>query len=301
MENFECKILKFLALDKVQKEQIQKDKIESITHNLEKYKKILMMTKILSDELKLKNSLEAANLYTYLLWNGYFSKEQSLRYQNAGKMCIPGMYSQDIMNGIGTCLNFADMLTDFLNEFEFSCATMITNPDKNFKYGYDVNIDRRGTKTSVINKNKSHKSIFQNNTFRKFVGKHAFNLIKENNKFYIYDSTNLTAFNINDKKNAVAISGSGCSYLKPYTSYGYNFTDKSINTLYDFDKTKIFDIAYNEQNFIDSWEKCFELLSDNKKLLIDFYSQIKEDIIKISKTNDRCYLDIQDVIREKVR
>lgn len=297
MENLEFKVVKPLAQSLAEERIVKKEKINSLTHNLEKYKKILEITKLLSKELNLNNSLEISNLYTYLLWNGYFSKDKFLKHQNKGRIVIPGMYSEDIMSGIGTCLNFSDMLTDFLNEFEFSSATLINISDQNANCNYDVKIERNRSK---IHKKKQNKLTFNYiNLYKKIIGTHAFNLIKENDRFYIYDTTQLSAFKIKNKKKATIISGSGYAYLKPYTSYAYNFTQKAINVLNEFNNLKKFESPYDDIDFIETWEKCLELVSNNINLLNDFYNEIQSDILKIYKTNDKYYLTIDEIIKAK--
>ena len=115
MNNIELKLIKPIAISNCNKEMQKRDEINSFTHTLEIYKEILLSTKKLANELNLTNSLELCVLYTYLLWNGYFSKDKQLKYQTVGTNCIPGTYPYTIMSGGGVCLNFSEMLTDFIN------------------------------------------------------------------------------------------------------------------------------------------------------------------------------------------
>ena len=46
----------------------------------------------------LSNSLETANLFTYLLWNGYFSQNKNFKYKGNGRLNAVNAYAFDIMN-----------------------------------------------------------------------------------------------------------------------------------------------------------------------------------------------------------
>jgi len=292
MNNIELKLIKPIAISNCNKEMQKRDEINSFTHTLEIYKEILLSTKKLANELNLTNSLELCVLYTYLLWNGYFSKDKTLMHKNSGRIVIPGMYAQDIMSGIGTCLNFSDMLTDFLNEFNLDSATLISILNYKIRFNSNINIKRniQGTQNS---NNRSKLPLS-----KKITGTHALNLIKENNKYYIYDPSNLCAFIIRNKKNAINISDKGKIPLKPYTSYSYNFSDKAINLLSDFEKTKNFESPYSNKEFEETFVQCLNLFNNNS-LLNDYYDEVKDKILKIYNTNDKYYLDINDIIRTK--
>lgn len=249
----------------------------------ENYKALLQKCKLLAKELNLNNSLEIANLYTWLLWNGFFSKNKELKFQSHNRVLIPGNYSHDIMSGIGVCLNFSDMLSDFLNEFDFSSATLINYTGDDCERSYKVDIERVASKTKLSYKMMTLliKPII------KKVGNHAFNLIKENDKLYIYDSTNLSAFKLEDKNKCIMIPGKGIVNLKPYFSYYINLSKKSTDALNFLHSTDYFEAPYNKKDFIVTWEECFELFLNNTSLLDDFYNEVKDDIMKISAANSQ--------------
>lgn len=261
------------------------EKIKLIVENTntkKNYKDILKKCKDLALELNLSNSLKVSNLYTYLLWNGYFSKNKELIYQTHSRLLLPGMYSRDIMDGKGVCLNFSDMLTDFINEFDqYSSATLINNINKRNKNYYKVNIERKKGKEKIYSKlllpiiiQKAKKS-----------GTHAYNLINENGKLYIYDSTNLSISKLDNKFKSSLLPGEGTSDIKPYFSYCFNNNDKSDKILDLLHTTETFETPYNSEDFITSWEECLELFKDNINLLDDFYSEINSSIVNICDDN----------------
>lgn len=256
--------------------------IEQNTNTVENYKEILKNTKELALELKLSNSLEICNLYTYLLWNGYFSKDKELKYQTYDRLLLPGMYSRDIMNGIGVCLNFSDMLADFINEFDcYSSASLMNKMNKGFERHYKVDIERKIVPEKFYRKLKSYliKPI------TKKTGNHAYNLICEKGKIYIYDSTNLCISKLNNKFESSLLAGNGTSDIKPYLSYWINNSDKSIKTLDLIHTTQEFVSPYTHKNFIKAWEECLELFKQNISLLADFHDEINSNIINICNDN----------------
>ena len=257
------------------------------------YENILLGTKKLALELKLENSLELSNLFTYLLWGGYFSSNNFLRFQSNGRALIDEHYAFDIMNGIGVCLNFSDMLTDFINLFDYSSATVINSLGKENKSNYVPVIKRNVAKNSDSFGRNLVVSMM--NPVLKNVGNHAFNLINENGKCYIYDATNLMIFDIIDKFNCKDVCAAGSAKIKPYFSHIFNDSFKSFNALVDFNVKTDFVSPYTRKDFIFTWEECCDNFLKNKYLLGCFHDEIIEDINYINSN----ILDVKDFIKEK--
>ena len=81
---------------------------------MENYNELLSKMSSLSKELNFQNSLELNILFSYLLWNGYLSKDKEYKFSSNDKKNIPGLFFSDIMDGRGVCLNNTEMLKDFL-------------------------------------------------------------------------------------------------------------------------------------------------------------------------------------------
>lgn len=271
------------------KDLTQKRILDLNTNSLENYKEILKKFKILADELNLSNSLEIANLYTYLLWNGYFSKDKKLKYQIHDRLLLPGMYSHDIMDGIGVCLNFSDMLTDIINEFDYSAATLINHANKNIESFYKVDIERAKEKEKFYFKLLSPLI----GILTKKIGNHAYNLINENGKLYIYDSTNLSMSKLDSKWNSIIIAGKGTHDIKPFFSYYVNDSKKAVSTLDLLHTTSDIESPYNKKDFIITWEQCLELFFNSTYLLDDFYFEIVNNINEISNGNKKLKMTIK--------
>jgi len=275
--------LAFIA--KIMKEDFLEKKkyLEEVTDVSKNYKTLLQKCKLLADELNLNNSLEVANLYTYLLWNGYFSKDKELKFQIDNRVITHGAFSYDIANGIGVCLNFSNMLADFINEFDYSAASIINYMGKGIDKSYKVDIERNKSKQ------KLHKKLGNSimSLISKKTGNHAFTLINEKGKLYIYDSTNLCAFKLINKNEAVMLAGKGNVKIKPYFSYSINFSEKTNDTLDKLHNSNKIESPYSKKDFIITWEESLELFLDNIKLLDDFYEDVKDKIIYISDTQNR--------------
>lgn len=251
---------------------------------LNEYKILLQKTTFLANELNLKNSLEFSNLFTYLLWNGYFSKNKYLEYNMNNKNIIEGLEAFDIINGKGVCLNFSSMLKDFLNISGFQSVTLINNFDKNAKTNYIPKAKKNVAKNKVNTKTFNMLTTPLSNK----IGNHVFNLILENNKFYIYDSTNFLLLELKNVNTAKVINGRGRFVLKPYYSYYLNCFDNENKILNQFNHTNDFNSPYNRGDYIYTWEKCIELFKANEYLFRDYYISSKKNIDAISK-----YLSLQ--------
>lgn len=247
------------------------------------YSYLLDKTKKLALELGLTNSLEISNLFSYLLWKGYFSKTKQNHYQQSGRKNIKGLYYADIMDGIGVCLNHADMLKDFLNKFDFSASILVNRVVPKMDVDYKMPLERLLVKSGVLLKTLT----FLANPLTKKIGNHAFVLIRENDRLYIYDATNLCVFEVDDAFNASLINGKGISELHPYFSF-INIKDVSKETIALDGLFELDDLSspYSRKDFIVTSENNIEMFNSNICLLDDFYADTFRDISKISEITD---------------
>ena len=225
---------------------------ENIEHKytdlLYDYKEILNQTSVLAQELNLNTSYELSILYTYLLWNGYFSQNCQMKYDMEKRLILCGLDSLSIMTGYGICLNFSNMLKDFLNHCGFDSAVISSN--------------RMFWKNELMD--------------------HVFTLIKDNDKFYIFDSTNVLSLEPKKIDQAKIVVGKKIFKHKyklyPYNSYYLNFDSKSIETLDDFRTTTDFESPYSKKDYLMTQKRCLELLQNNEHLLNNYYFTVRENI-----------------------
>lgn len=96
-----------LILTLIYKQYNNKKLLEELYKNsIDSYKQILETYKKLASELKITNSLDLSILYSYLLWNGYFSITHVHNYSLKNSLLLPGM-PFELMSGNGVCLHYA--------------------------------------------------------------------------------------------------------------------------------------------------------------------------------------------------
>ena len=229
---------------------------------IEEYKKILKKTSKLAKELNLKNSLELSMLFMFLLFSGYFSKNQKNKYKSFNNSGFEGIYGLRLMKGKGNCLNHSFMLNDFLNENEIICTVMPSNIEEEIsgKVGSDY-ID-------LTNK------IYKPN--------HAFNLIEENKKLYEFDFTNNYLLDVKGPNVAKHII-TGKSYsINPYSIFS-NKCKSHFSLMKELFTQKEFISPYSVDEYIRIRTKLHYILKNNMNLLEDYYDDTKKHILKILK------------------
>lgn len=249
----------------------------------EYYPYILNQMEKLAVELKLSHSLELSNLYTYLLWNGYLSKNKKNIYSIENEKLIKGLYFMDIMDGKGICINHADMLKDFLIHCGYNSSLMFNLMDKNTKYNYKLDID------SEIEKQKKETNLFITTmeSIINNIGNNVFNLIEDNGQLYIYDSTNLMLLRIKNPHTAEMVNGKGTYQLNPYFSYIFNNNREENYSIYRLFMTNDYSCPYNRNDIIYTGEDNIETFKNNQPLIEDFYSDIRGNLVNISEAKDK--------------
>lgn len=236
----------------------------------------------LSKELDLDNSLELCILFSYLLWYGYLSKNREYKFNPNNKKIIPGLFFSSIMDGRGVCLHNSEMLKDFLNLCDYNCVMLESHSKMAIKSEFDIAIKRMCVDKEETKFIKLIKIISN-------MGKpnHAFNLIKENNNFYIYDSTNLLLLSVINMYKSKVINGKEIFKLFPYKSYMLCADRNEIEILDEFIDNQVYSSPYQTQDLVVTSNVTLEVLRYNRNLLNDFYTEVKPNIMEISKETDK--------------
>lgn len=271
---------------------------------MDSYNFILDLWIKLFEELNVVKSIDICNFVSYLLYNGFFSKDKVLYYQFENRLNTPKNYALDIMNGNGVCLNYSCLLNDFLKKKQFF-SSVISLKFRNTKSNYSPNIKFNSVELS--NYNQESKNIFNNifKIFEYFFGScdHASTLVCDNNIQYIYDITNLEYLKLKNFWIAELIGGIGYHKL----NYRFNYeTAKSFLECNINDSFNIFaleEIKKNKEYFypseeviINSWERTNDLFNSNILLLNDCYFETKKDIDKIAD-----YIEEKKKIKQLVK
>ncbi len=260
----------------------QEKNVSQLKSSMFHYNEILRKYAVLAKKIGLDNSLEICILFTYLLWNGYFSITKSNVYNDNNLASIQGAFSFDIMTGKGVCLNFSSMLRDFLIECGYNAANLLNINNENRKINYRPPIKRKYVKNKTTDKLTSY-SLISKIKSKKY-GNHVFTLIKEGKYVYAYDPTNLLLLNIKNINVAKLVNGEGTFKLKPYISHANNLPIESRRLLKRFYNMSRFENPYCEEYFSEMFDDLVNHLDRNKKILEKYYEWSLENIKVVAGT-----------------
>ena len=246
------------------------------------YKLILENYKNLANEFKLDSSLELSQFLSYLLWNGYLSASKEHYYNPKGRLMIYGLYSFDVIKGRGVCLDYAELLNNYLQICDKKSSILACKLPANknlIDCFYKPKIERKAKNNYKSLKNKILSPL------ENFIGNHAINLIEENDNIYAYDITNLSAFNLENPSTAAIVNGVGKIQIKPLVSFVLSP---------EADRYNIFDkLYYNEftsslssEEYVNSFEKINDIVNGNLGLIEDAYHNIYDYLLFIDKQTD---------------
>lgn len=166
------------------------------------------------------------------------------------------------------------MLTDIINLYDYNAASVINVFDIKQKKYYIPKIERNIAKANIGQKLLNIVTTPLANK----IGNHAFTLITDKDKMYIYDPTNFMIFNIDNKYKCSNIWNTGKCKLKPVFSHYINHSEKSDFALGALNLNNEYNSPYNSKDFLISFENCIENFSNNKNLLNNFHEEIINNI-----------------------
>jgi len=271
--------------------KLYKESLLSLRKVLENYKQ-------LAQELKISNnSLYLSHLFTYLLWNGYFSVSKTHAYRVDNRLLLPGMYSFEVIKGRGVCLSYSELLHNFLTICDIKSAFINckVNQPVEFNYTPDINTQIEITKLNSI-VNQFRQKLCQG-LINKF-GNHAVNLIQENKKMYVYDCTNLSVLNIFNINKARVINGCGEFELKLLESLVFHPYCDPFQLFEQLQKYNM-ESAFNRKEIIFSFENIVELMNTNLNLLNDAYTNIHNQLEIIDRQTDELGMKPKESKKQK--
>ena len=259
--------------EQVKNQTLYQEEIALFQNVLENYKK-------LAEELHLETTIDKCNLFSYLLWNGYFSYNKEHFYDLNDRHPIIGMYFLDIIFGRGVCLNYADALNRYLqvcgiesaplickvNAFksqDLECSPAITRNSKKVKFSFSNTILSR--LTILIEK----------------VGNHTITLVKDHDHYFAYDPTNLIVLNIDGDKTSSIVTGPFQFDLKLFSSF---LITNDSGQLYNEMLSHPVIQGVSKEQVISSFENTLSIVSENRQLLDSAYDNIQPTLEKITQT-----------------
>ena len=232
---------------------------------IKNYHVILNKVKTLFSELSIDCSLDLCVFYTIMLQKGYFSINKSNIYEGKNIMNIDNYFAFDVFNGQGCCLNYSDFLVDILSCCGYSSTIAVnflsSNPLNNIKY--------------LVLKNFPFKSA-----------NHASALILDNNMPYIFDPTNITAFECINNEKAIDYLLDRRMSIDKLHSLTLCDSKKKLHIMKKFYCLNKFDSPYNKKELLISYKNQREKIETSRKILEDFYCDsfsIINDVHNISK------------------
>lgn len=284
--DYNCGLIGPLVLNSMQNRA--KDIKELYKKSLDSYTKVLENYKLLAKELNIHNSLELSHLFTYMLWNGYYSVNKTHCYKLKGRLLLSTMNSFDVIRGQGVCLAYAQLLHDYLTTCDKKSSLMtckVPTRKKTVSCNYRPEIERTIENNFGSILSSKIGMIFFRWLINK-IGNHAVTLAEENDKLFVYDPTNIFVLNVTGENKASIINGKGDFELKPFSSLIFQ-PDSDPNKLFEKLLFDSIEPAFTRQEIIFSFENIMELLNNNIKLLDDAYDNIHSELEVINKqTNE---------------
>ena len=263
-------------------QEIYKDSIIRYNKILENYKK-------LADELNLTSALELSHLFSYMMWNGYYSVSKQHEYKMNDRLILTGLQSFDVIRGQGVCLAYSELLSNYLNICDKKAAILnckVPTKKGSIKKDYIPSI-YRNIRTDSYNILFSKYLIPMFGFLTDKVGNHAVTLVEDENKLYLYDVTNLFALNLVDDRRASIINGTGEFNIKPlFTSMFIPNADP--NFLFEKVMNNKLGEKLDRNEYIFKFEKIIDLIVKNIKLLDDAYDNIHSELeFIVNETNEK--------------
>lgn len=251
------------------------------------YINILNNYRNLAKELHIDSALELSHLFTYMLWNGYYSATKEHYYNMKNRINIANFSFLDVMKGSGVCLNYSECLQDYLITCGKDASILLCGVpnDKSIQRDYKPQIERHHAK----NKHELLKlSILAKivSKLLKIDGNHAITLIKDDNKMFAYDPTNLLVLNIPNKDTGKIINGKGNFKLLPMLTLNILVNLNSFPLIEEL-LNKENPQAYSRKEIIFSFENTMETIAKNILLLDDAYANIHSDLHYIAIEYDK--------------
>lgn len=259
---------------------------------------ILGEYKKLAYELNINTGLDLSHFYTFLLWNGYFSPTKQHSYQLRDRITSHPTF--EVFQGKGVCLNYAELLKEFLNKCGkeakmVNCLATRENiqPDPDRK---KINEIKRNVDITQKEQFKSNIILLAASPLVKKFGNHAITLVGDEEKTFYYDPTNIFTLNPAGNQKAVIINGKGYLDIKLELSLN-NHSKYKLEQLKDYLADLALENQVNEvftkEEVNGTYNTVLSKAKDNSSLLDDAYAEIKPRIIKINEEIDKHIDDLR--------
>lgn len=220
------------------------------SNQFEEYYNILHSTKKLYEKLKLEDSFEVFMVYTYMLWNGYFSLNKNY-YFNYNRKIIEENYALGIVNGKGTCLENSYMLNDLYKVL-----------------GYDSYIVKSKINMLKVNQDFIKRKVEKKENNIKDTGNICV-LVKDNKYDSIYDPTNICLYKPISKTRARVMNGNGLIKIDNKSEFYCELEKEKLNEVLK----KLKETDYTKREINHKMKLTIEKCHENVNKLYLFYHE----------------------------
>ena len=256
---------------------------EEHAEEMKLYRDMLELYRNIAEELKLSTALELSYYYTYLLWNGYFSATKEHKYDKNNRSYDSDFLANSVLSGGGVCLEYSALLNDFLKVCNkesvlMSCFAPTKKGEVVFEYRPNI---VRGINEDTNKKTKKATETIAYSILKRLIGNHAVTVINENGQQFVFDATNLSVLNIENKLKASMINGKGHFDLKKYSLDLFNPTDWNSELFYML-RMNMAHSSLEKSNIISGYESTLKIVEKNRILLDEGYDSIHSSIEQIN-------------------
>lgn len=268
--------------------RVYQDSIKEVEQEdyYQSYLKICNNTATLMRDLGIDDPMLASSVLSYLLWNGYFSKDRYFVFSQSNRVSNLGALGADIMRGRSVCINNAEMLTRVLVDMGvdahlMGCSVSNANLDSVYRPDIERKIDNH-----VKLRDKLLGAVF--GRILKNFGNHAVTMFDSDGTYFVNDPTNLAFANFSG-----FLQG---QYVESNVSFDYK--PWIMLLVEDIDADRFRHIM--EQSFVMSkyvsltpdivrlvYESSIDICQSNSFLLDDFYADNIKNIETVCKTLKR--------------
>lgn len=260
----------------------KKEVIQLFSNEVEKYDNIIKITAEFIKEVGLQDNYTSYyTIFSYLLWNGFFSKDMKYIYNNNDLLDLKGFEGLNVISGKGNCRSISNILNSISQQLGFDTHFLINSYRTNYR-NYILDIERND-EYGLILPSKLH-DVSYDMTIDS-VGNHASILINQNGNFYVYDCTNLSVYKVDETLIANLYNGVGECHIKPWGFIRYE-NMKQLDILKLLHSIN----SQNQYSFMSHLEireimdESLNICKKSKSLILDFHSQIQNNIETINES-----------------
>lgn len=274
--------LQYLYMIGERYDERKRENIQQFSKEVEEYDNIIKIAAEFIRDLGLQDNYTSYYvIFTYLLWNGFFSKDMKYIFTNNNLLSLNGFQGFDVIAGKGSCRSISNILNSISQQLGFDTHFLVNSFRTNYR-NHILDIERKD-EHGIILPPKLHNVSY--NTSINSVGDHASILLNQNGNFYVYDPTNLSVYKVDETLIANLYNGVGECHIKPWGFIMYeNMKQFDILELLCSIKSQ------NQFSFISNSEireiidESLDTCRKSKSLMLDFYSQIQNNIGTINES-----------------